>query len=183
MSINSLTKNDAAMFALGTVGAFGVHQLVKDQAGLNSPIIPLTNAVSITKADMVVGGLAAAGTGTAYVFKEKGIATLGAGAVLGTVISKIASAYGFNLTHAVNSGVARARALFDNAFPSQAYASGQKNQLRKMTPRDVEAQNAGRANQYLYSFTPTSNNGFYAGKEVSGAVRGTTVHANEFSYT
>jgi hypothetical protein len=53
---------------------------VKHQAGLNSPIIPLTIAVSVTKSDLLVGSLAAAGAGTGYIFREK-ITTLGAGAV------------------------------------------------------------------------------------------------------
>jgi hypothetical protein len=51
-----------------------------------------------------------------------------------------------------------------------------------MNRTDVESQNAGRMNSYLYSYTPTSKGGFYQAKDVSGAVT-PALKMSDFSYT
>ncbi|AIF84581.1 hypothetical protein NTE_02534 [Candidatus Nitrososphaera evergladensis SR1] len=182
-SLTNLGSNDVVQLALGAVGGFAVNQIANSQPVLNSPIIPLTGMVSLTKADALTGGLGLAAAGTGYVLKQKTFVNLGAGAVVGTVISKMASAAGFNLQNHVTSAVSQARAIWDRTFtPSQAYASAPQGNLRKMTPRDIRAQNDGRANSFLYSFTPTSNGGSYRANELSRSVNSKISYA-DFSYT
>ncbi|AIF83282.1 hypothetical protein NTE_01210 [Candidatus Nitrososphaera evergladensis SR1] len=153
-SLSNLGSNDVVQLALGAVGGFAINQIANSQPVLNSPIIPLGNVV-VSKADALTGGLGLAAAGTGYVLKQKTFVNLGAGAVVGTIISRMASGMGFNLQSHVNSAIAHARRLYDNTFPSGAYGINSapvqnQNGLRKMSQVDLNAMNNGRMNSYMY---------------------------------
>lgn len=179
-----VNQNQLLQMAGGFVGGFLAHNLTANNPALISPIIPGT---PISKADALFGTLAGISAIGGFIGKQPIYFNVGIGGAAGVIVSKLATQTGFSLSHHVNSAMVQARSVWDRVFPSQAYGVNSapvtnQNGLRKMNRTDVEAQNAGRMNSYLYSYTPTSKGGFYQGKDVSGAVT-PVLKMSDFSYT